>query len=181
MIQDVLADHFARYPYMAPQDAVKLLYQAEFGPGHMVADEKKSLALLEAEIAGLNPVKGEKMYESIGNGLCRWNLRPCVEKGIPAEDIHRLFAETARGMKGDKRRFMRSLQLLEEMAEADETPFDPIDLDVYLIRYREKKCPAVHHSEAYKNAYHPAYRIVNQKKLKDYLAVRRAETKAESR
>ncbi len=175
MIQDVLAAHFAQYPYMDPQDAVKLLYQAEFGPGHQVGDEKKSLALLKAEMEGLAAAKGERMYESIGNGLCRWNLRPCAEKGIPAEDINRLFVETARSVKGDKRRFLQSLHLLEQMAEEDETPFDPVELDVYLIRYREKKCSAVHHSEAYRAAYQPAYRVVNQKKLKDYLARRREE------
>ena len=70
---------------------------------------------------------------------------------------------------------MQSLHLLEQMAEEDETPFDPVELDVYLIRYREKKCPAVHHSEAYRAAYQPTYRVVNQKKLKDYLARRREE------
>ena len=173
-MQDVLAEHFARYPYMDPQDAVKLLYQAEFGPEHMITDEKKSLALLEAEMAGLTAdAHGEPLYEPIGNGLCRWNLKPCVEKGIPAADIHRLFLETSRSVKGDKRRFLESLRMLEEMAEGDETPFDALALDVFLIRYRDRKCPAVHHSEGYRRAYRPAYRVVSQKKLKDYLTALR--------
>ena len=175
MIQDVLSEHFARYPYMEPQDAVKLLYQAEFGPGHSIVDEKKALTDLKNEMAGLGEAPGEKMYESIGNGLCRWNLRPCVSQGIPAEDIARLFVDTARTVRGDKRRFQQSLRLLEEMAEGEETPFEALALDVYLMGYQEKKCPAVHHSAAYNAAYHPAYRVVSQHKLKAYLAARRRE------
>ena len=175
MIEDILIQHFEKYPQMQAQDAVKLIYQQEFGPEHMIKDPAKALAMIRQEMNGLEPKAGEPLYESIGNGLCRWNLRPCAEKGIPAEDINRLFVETARSVKGDKRRFLQSLHLLEQMAEEDETPFDPVELDVYLIRYREKKCPAVHHSEAYRAAYQPAYRVVNQKKLKDYLARRREE------
>lgn len=174
MIQDVLADHFRKYPRMLPQDAVKLLYQAEFGPEHLIRDGMKSLSMIEAEMASLTePLPGESLYEPIGNGLCRWNLRPCKAKGIPAEDINRLFLETAQGVRGDYRRFRESLNMLEDMAEGDETPFEAIELDVFLIQYRDKNCPAVHHSEAYRAAYRPSYRVVYQKKLKEYLTARR--------
>ena len=30
---DILLSHFAQYPQMTPQDAVKLLYQSAFGRG----------------------------------------------------------------------------------------------------------------------------------------------------
>lgn len=174
MIQDVLADHFAKYPRMLPQDAAKLLYQAEFGPEHLIRDGEKSLVLIEEEMAALgDPLPGEAMYEPIGNGLCRWNLRPCKARGIPAEEINRLLLETAQGVRGDKRKFRESLKALADMAEGDETPFEAIELDVFLIQYRDKNCPAVHHSEQYRAAYRPAYRVVYQKKLKDYLAARR--------
>lgn len=173
MMQNILAEHFARYPKMEPRDAVKLLYQAEFGPEHMIRDGQKSLSLIREEMASLAGREGERMYEPIGGGLCRWNLAACREKGIPPEDVNRLFVETARSVKGDKRRFREALRLLEEMAENDETPFEAIHLDIFLIWYRDKNCPAVHHSDTYKNAYHPAYRVVSQKKLKEYLAARR--------
>ncbi len=177
MMQNVLADHFARYPLMLPQDAVKLMYQAEFGPEHLIRDAKKSLQMLEEEMASLPPGADEKMYEPIGNGLCRWNLRPCLTQGIPAEEINRLLIETAQSMHGDKRRFRESLRLLEEMAEGDETPFEAIELDIFLIQYRDKNCPSLHHSEAYRRAYLPAYRVVSQRRLKDYLAARREKGK----
>ena len=158
---------------MEPQDAVKLIYQQEFGPEHMIKDAAKSLAALKMEIAQLQSSGAkEPLYESIGNGLCRLNLRPCRDRNIPAEDVNRLFVETAQGMEGDKRRFRQGLRALQKLAEEEETPFDAVELDLFLARYPDS-CPALHHSVTYRLAYAPAYRIVAQKKLKAYLAGRR--------
>lgn len=175
MIRSILANHFDLYPQMQPQDAVKLIYQHEFGPGHMITDSRKALQRLQKEMDGLSPEGDEQLYETIGNGLCRLNLRPCLKRGIPAQDIFTLFQETANKMQGDKKQFQKKLQALTQMAERDETPFHAAELDYFLILYREKGCPAVHHSDAYNAAYHPAYRVVFQKKLKDYLASRREQ------
>ena len=173
MLEDILLQHFDRYPKMEPQDAVKLVYQHTFGPGHLIRDEKKVLAFLQQELAGAGePLPGEALYESIGNGLCRLNLRPCAERGIPAEDIARLFLETAQAASGDKKSFRQGLKALQKLAEAGETPFDAVELDLFLARYPDS-CPAVHHSVSYHLAYAPAYRVVAQKKVKDYLAGRR--------
>ncbi len=174
MLEDVLLQHFALYPNMEPQDAVKLIYQQEFGPEHLIRDPARALTMIRQEMNGLTPQAGEPLYEAIGNGLCRLNLRPCKERGIPAEDIARLFTETAAGVQGDKKRFRLALRILQKLAEADETPFDPVELDLFLARYPDS-CPAMHHSEAYRTAYAPAYRIVLQKKVKDYLASRRKQ------
>ena len=168
MIEDILLTHFERYPRMEAQDAVKLIYQQEFGPGHMIRDEDKSLKLLKEEMASLAPAGQEPLYEPIGSGLCRLNLRPCKAKGIPLEDILRLFAETANGTQGDKKKFSAGIHVLQKLAEEDETPFEPVLLDIFLAKY-PKSCPAVHHSDAYRLAYQPAYRVVSQRKLKDYL------------
>ena len=172
MLEDILLQHFERYPQMEPQDAVKLIYQQEFGPEHAVKDAKKALILLKQEMDALTPKPGEPLYESIGNGLCRLNLRPCAERGIPAEDIARLFLETAQAASGDKKSFRQGLKALQKLAEAGETPFDAVELDLFLARYPDS-CPAVHHSVSYHLAYAPAYRVVAQKKVKDYLAGRR--------
>lgn len=180
MIRDVLLAHFDAYPRMLPQDAVKLLYQAVFGPEHLIRDEKRCLEELKKEMSALPPgPQKEPVYESIGNGLCRLNLRPCAEKGIPPEDICRLFIEAARGMRGDRRQLQEAVGELMQLAEEDETPFEAIELDVFLIQYRDKNCPALHHSEQYRRAYAPAYRVAVQKKVKDYLAGRRKAARNE--
>ena len=163
MMEDILLQHFEKYPQMQAQDAVKLIYQQEFGPEHMIKDPAKALAMIRQEMNGLEPQPGEPLYEAIGNGLCRLNLRPCVERGIPAEDIARLFTETASGVQGDKKQFRQALRALQRLAEEDETPFDPVELDIFLAHY-PAACPALHHSEAYRAAYALAARRQGDKK-----------------
>ena len=171
---DVLLTHFDRYPLMEPRDAVKLIYQQEFGPEHLIRDPEKALSMLRQEMDGLEAGQAEALYESIGNGLCRLNLRPCKARGIPAEDIARLFVETAQAVIGDRKRFRQGLRDLQALAEEGETPFEAVDLDVFLAGYPDS-CPAVHHSERYRAAYRPAYRLILQRKIKEYLAAQRKQ------
>ncbi|MBQ4640255.1 MAG: hypothetical protein IJB69_07050 [Clostridia bacterium] len=170
MLENVLLDHFAAYPDMQPQDAVKLVYQHTFGPGHMIRDAKKAALMLQQEMASLPPVdRKEPLYESIGNGLCRLNLRPCVEKGIDSPFILRLFLEAAQSTTATKKELRQNLRVLQKLAEEDETPFEAIELDVFMLQYEQKGYPTTHHSDIYRAAYAPAYRVVIQKKLKDAL------------
>ena len=57
MIEGILLTHFERYPRMEAQDAVKLIYQQEFGPEHMIRDAAKALEKLRQEMDGLTPGK----------------------------------------------------------------------------------------------------------------------------
>lgn len=173
MLHNILAAHFDHYPKMQPQDAVKLIYQNEFGPGHLIHDQQKALSFLRKEMDEQKADRKEALYETIGNGLCRLNLAACVQKGIPCEDIFALFLDAAQSIQGDQKEFRKKLRILSEMANRDETPFFAAELDLFLITYQEKRFPAVHHSNLYKALYAPAYRLVQQKKLKDYLAKRR--------
>ncbi len=170
MLEKALLEHFALFPKMQAQDAVKLVYQHTFGPGHMIRDARKAALMLQQEMASLAPIQGkEPLYQSIGNGLCRLNLRPCVEKGIDSAFILRLFLEAAQSTTATKKELRQNLRVLQRLAEEDETPFDALDLDVFMLQYEEKGYPAVHHSDPYRAAYAPAYRVVIQKKLKDAL------------
>lgn len=175
MLDDILVSHFTAYPKMQPQDAVKLIYQNEFGARHLLRDQKKARAFLHEELSALSPNAKQPLYEMIGNGLCRLNLSACLSRQIDEEMIFCLFVDAAAHTRGEKRSFYEKLRVLEELAEADETPFDPIDLDVFLMHYKDRGCPVLHHSVEYQIAYAPAYRLVLQKQLKDALAARRNE------
>ena len=170
MLENVLLEHFELYPQMQPQDAVKLVYQHTFGPGHMIRDARKAALMLQQEMASLSPTdRKEPLYESIGNGLCRLNLRPCVEKGLDSQFILRLFLEAAQSTIATKKELRQNLRVLQRLAEEEDTPFEAIELDMFMLQYEDKGYPAVHHSDAYRAAYAPAYRVMIQKKLKDAL------------
>lgn len=48
-MKEILLRHFEKYPKMQVTDAVKLLYQSEFGGGHMIANPGKSLNWIKTE------------------------------------------------------------------------------------------------------------------------------------
>lgn len=154
-----LARHALTYPGMTPRDAVKLAVQAEFGGGHMIADEEKSLAYLREECADLLPGDAAPC-EDIGGGLCRLDLCAALGKGLSLETVNRMFVSTANQSRGSAEGLEGKLALLTRMCAAGRMPFAPDDLASYLIEYRAMGCPAVSHSEAYRGLYVPHYRVI---------------------
>ena len=71
-MKSILLAHAEKYPMMEPTDAVKLLYQAAFGPGHMIADRDAALARTRTEMQSVTEVPkicGSAVpYEDIGGG-----------------------------------------------------------------------------------------------------------------
>ena len=49
-LKAILIAHAKRYPPMQPQDAVKLIYQNEFGGGHLIRDEEACLNYLRGNM-----------------------------------------------------------------------------------------------------------------------------------
>lgn len=45
-LETILRDHASRYPRMEPTDAVKLVYQNEFGGGHLIRNPESCLEAL---------------------------------------------------------------------------------------------------------------------------------------
>ena len=64
-------------------DAVKLLYQSEFGPGHMIPDESASLQRLYEEWENTSHSSSGPFSEAIGNGLVRIYLDTLKKEELP--------------------------------------------------------------------------------------------------
>ncbi len=159
-MKNVFCSHFARYPQMQPQDAVKLAYQSVFGGGHMILDPGASLEYLRRELAATPQEGGAVLLEPIGGGLCRLHLGAVAASGLRAETVNGLFCYTANHASGTREAFEDRLSALQELADAGEAPFGAAALEEYLAAYREAGMPAVHHSEEFRRAYAPAYRLV---------------------
>ena len=48
-MKEILIRHWEQYPKMEAQDMVKLIFQSEFGGGHMISDPGMSLERLKKE------------------------------------------------------------------------------------------------------------------------------------
>ncbi|MDD3334918.1 MAG: hypothetical protein PHI98_05290 [Eubacteriales bacterium] len=145
---------------MEPTDAVKLVYQNEFGCGHLFTDLSACISWLRRETAAVPVRKNAIAATPIGNGLCRLNLEAPAVRALRPERLAAMMKLTAQEQKGSAASFQQSLEQLRKLAVAGETPFSAEALEQYLAEYRAKGYPAVSHSAGYREAYHPAYRVV---------------------
>ncbi|MDE6840906.1 MAG: hypothetical protein K2P49_08690 [Oscillospiraceae bacterium] len=117
-LRSILLAHVRRYPAMAPQDGVKLVYQNEFGGGHLVTDPAQSLERLQAEWEAVPRDPAAPLAEDIGNGLVRIMLAGLDPADYPLEQLNRDFIRSARLHWGEPDRFLRKLEVLRRLAGA---------------------------------------------------------------
>ena len=159
-LRAILIAHAKRYPLMQPTDAVKLIYQNEFGGGHLIRDEQACLNYLRREYTSVAKDPTVPLYEDIGNGIIRVNLA-----AVKPEDLERLgraFMDSAAKHKGTMDRFLNKLEVLRKLANEGVFNFDTNALNAYLSEYEAAGYPAVSHSPEYRQAYKPAYRIIRK-------------------
>lgn len=159
-LEAILRAHAEKYPKMEPTDAVKLIYQNEFGGGHLIRDEEACLRYLRREYEATAQDPQAEFAEEIGNGICRVMLAALDEKGMTPEALGRMFIRSAEAHGGELAVFRNKLGILRELTRAGIFRFSPEELEDYLAEYEKAGYPPVSHSEAYRQAYHPAYRIV---------------------
>lgn len=154
--RDFLLDQCARYPALRPRDLLKALHQSVFGCGHFVTDEAAGMDLLRRELpqaacAGIEPLDG---------GFCRVHLGTLAETGLSAETLLRLFALSAETPSGSREELEEKLAVLLELAQEGRLPFSFEETARAVEDWREAGFPACHHSESFRAAYVPAYRVL---------------------
>lgn len=175
IMEQIILQQFQRYPLMTAQDVIKLLYQQEFGAEHLMKDAAGAARRIESEIRlGQRGAENEPLYESIGEGLCRLNLRPASEK-LSIQEITDLFTDCAGTSRGTKEGFRRRVNEAVRLCEQERLPVEAVDIELFMANYDYKRCPPLSHSVVYHDAYHPSYRVVKQKQLKDLLRSKRDE------
>lgn len=153
--ENILLYHFEKYPLITPKDAVKLCYQSAFGCGHLVKDSQKALSMLKIEMEEAPCDSGAQIFEPIGNGYVRLYLHAAKAKNISFEKICDAFIKSANC--GKKTKIEPKIELLEKLAKEGKAPFSEEELSEYLLSYSGDM---VSHSERYRAAYRPAYRVI---------------------
>ena len=155
---DLLLAEKTRCPAAEARDFCKLLYQSEFGAGHMAPDAETALARLRAECAVCGVADaGETPFTDVGGGLLRLHLRLLPALKLRPETVAGLFA-CACASRGSVAGLERKLALLRENAAALGLTAEAVDAEV--TPWRASGYPAPSHSQTYRERYRPAYRLV---------------------
>lgn len=159
-----LQNHLNAHPSMTPQDVVKLCYQAAFGAEHLLKDPSYALHALQEEY-DLTPADDQPLFETLSDRVCRVNLSAWKARQLPAHWLGRMFTASAQVAPDGKARFATYLQEAEAYYAAHTSQFaQPFSAwKAYMEGYRAAGMPAVHHSAAYREKEHPAYRIVHRR------------------
>lgn len=149
---------------MQLQDVYKLLYQGCLGVGHLLSNEQEALTSLQQELSQMaGGIEGELLWEAISpdDAVGRVNLRPFKERGLDGEALSRGLLAFAFSPPGDVHMLARNWSIVGSLIEGAELGFDMKDYRRLTACILEGNYPAMHHSRAYSDAYHPAYRILS--------------------
>ena len=140
-----------RYPLMNEEDVVKFAFQGMLGVGHLIRSVDDARYRLTAEMASLEPDESEPLIEKISPDWLRLNLRPAKARGMSENDLVWYLVQSAERKtlsftRQDVFHFCVKLDGSDKMKAAAEKILD------------ESWLPS--HSEKYKEAYHPAYRVL---------------------
>ena len=117
-MKEILLAHLKQYPQMQLQDVVKLLYQSEFGGGHMITSPEKSLDRLKEEYKSFKWEYSPIICEPIGGEMYRIYLS-ALEDGLSEETLNRMFTETAARASGTREGFEEKLRCLLQCCRSE--------------------------------------------------------------
>lgn len=161
-----LKEQFNMHPSMTSQDVAKMCYQAVFGAEHVLNDQEGARLYFYDEFEQVEADDNQPLYEPISDEVCRVNMAAWKGAGLPGEWLFKMFTETASVSGGSKEKQMEWLKEAGKMAEEGCVNLDSKQWNDFMKAYTEEGCPAVHHSEEYRLAEQPSYRIVKRQFMK---------------
>jgi uridine kinase/predicted membrane protein len=162
-INRVITEQIKLYPKSEAVDLLKVLFQNEFGPGHLITDSVKAKKILADEVFRASAGEQnfpEKIVEPIGNKLCRLHIAAVRKTGLSPDTLYRFFELTAIHTRGTEESFLRKVRILENMAESKNFPASVAEIEAAVKMWQAGGGGLFSHSAAYREAYKPAYRVV---------------------
>ena len=149
-----LREQQARYPLGERQDTVKLIFQGMLGPGHLLGTPEQTAGRITREMNGLTADPQETLFEEISPAWGRLNLRRAKAAGFTPEIISRMMTRPHPEAVFTRADVARVCGRMPELARNGEP-----DPEVAAAVMNAEWLPS--HSEAYRAAYHPAYRVIS--------------------
>jgi len=164
-VSDLVAAHKKARPEMGARDVYKLLYQGVFGVGHIMGPE--ALPRLRAEVGGLDLSEqpNEPLSEpvSVTGSIVRVNLRPYLRSGYKPE--HLIEAMEGSILRGKAEEFCIHWDSFAELVWSGQLSFNNSEVEAITKELRRDAPMPMHHTPEYREAYHPAYRVVRRREL----------------
>lgn len=153
-----LIKHFEKYPEIQAEDIFKFIFQSSFGCEHLVSNESAALEYIKKEYSSLSGGGAERV-EVLDGDYSRVHLS-CLSGGLSPETLARLFCLSAKKEENGAEELVEKLGVATELVREGIIRLDPEDFEKALDEWREAGYPAIHHSDAFRGEYRPAYRVI---------------------
>ena len=159
-----------QYPAATMQDVYKTCYQDFFGAEHLLTDTAAAHKYLTAELSACveQDLTAMPAFEPTGfrQRFVRVNLSEVQNGRIAEETLMALLVEAGRADNIFSDDWESEWQQIEQIALDVHPAWSNEELQAALKEAAKQK-KAVHHSETFRNNYHPHYRIVKRKEINE--------------
>lgn len=159
-LEVLLLAHAKQYPLATATDFCKLLYQREFGCGHLLCDEGQAWTRLNAEWQQTQPDGTQPLWEELGNGFARLHLAVAKAQGLDAALIASIFLYSAKQSVGTQEGFLQQVEVFTKLCRQGLLPCTAQEAEETLVTFRKSGYAPFSHSKQFADAYRPAYRVV---------------------
>ncbi len=165
-IDDILLEHYHKYPLMRVQDFIKLIFQGEYGCEHAICDNinaVKAFFFNEMKSVDINQFQTDTLTERLSDNFIRVNFAPFIIQKKNVQLLWEIFYASAQYPNGNDELFVNKLDDFVNLVKEKK-----IDLPFYstkkaLINYLATTPPkAISHSPTFRLNYQPHYRVVDK-------------------
>lgn len=166
--EELLLAHARVYPRLCPADVFKYAYQSAFGCEHLVADGSRVLEYIKEEYERAGNGKAP-LTEELDGEYFRVHLS-YLDAGLSPETLARLFVLSAKEEAEGGARLREILAAAKKLVHDGVLPISPREFDEALEAWQAQGFTPVRHSETFREAYRPAYRVIAKKYVR-YLSL----------
>ena len=159
--RQLLQKHYKSYPCLQPQDVFKFLFQSALGCEHLVASYDTALEYIKREQLSAN-VNAIPLVERLDGHYSRVYLS-CLKDGLSAQTLAKLFCLSAKKEEDGHHLLQQKLRVATSLVEEGLLPLSKQDFHQKLNAWQHMGCPAIHHSDVFRQEYRPAYRVIDNK------------------
>jgi len=161
---ELVQQHLRWYPLMEPSDIYKLLYQGVMGAEHLLSSPEAFIQQLLAEFALIPPDPSGRLLEPIrpDRVLLRLNLCAYKSRGYQVSTLLSPLLETGQMPLGNPAVLESVWMRLAAACDQGLVPgIEPGGIRSFTAWLEGAGFPPVHHSQAYRQHYQPAYRLIS--------------------
>ena len=140
-------------------DIFKFIFQSAFGCEHLVSSEERALNYIKAELERIKDDESAPRIDALDGDYSRVHLS-CLSDEVTPEVLAKYFCLSAKVEEGGKERLIEKIAVARELIADGTIPLSLSDFDELHARWREAGYPAIHHSDSFRKAYRPAYRVI---------------------